>query len=114
MTKYLVIADVSQEAYSTESTLFGIFDSKEEAIQWIINNPIHEIDSSLCDCPFNFFKWYENEKVVNIYEYVENDSSFLRARKTKIGERTLSKEEYAEKYIKEFDGSPLCVGFYIE
>lgn len=113
MTKYLVIADISMQSYSAESTLFGIFDSKEEAVQWIINNPIHEIDSSLCDCPFDFFEWYEDEKEVEIYESRPSVNG-LRPRTVVIGMRTLSKEEYAEKYIKEFDGSPLCVGFYAE
>ena len=112
MTKYLVIADVSMQSYSTESTLFGIFDSKEEAVQWILNNPVHKIDSPLCST-FNFFEWYEDEKEVTIYESRPSVNG-LRPRKIAIGMRTLSKEEYAEKYIKEFDGSPLCVGFYAE
>lgn len=113
MTKYLVIADVSQSSYSSESTLFGIFDSKEEAVQWIINNPVHEIDSYLCYRPFDFFEEYEDEKEVTIYES-RPSANDLRPRKVAIGMRTLSKEEYAEKYIKTFDGSPLCVGFYAE
>lgn len=113
MTKYLVIANVSQSAYSLESTLFGIFNSKEEAVQWIINNPIHKIDSSLCYRPFDFFEWYEDEKEVKIYES-RPSANGLRPRKVAMGTRTLSKEEYAEKYIKTFDGSPLCVGSYAE
>lgn len=113
MTKYLVIADTSKYAYSTESTLFGVFDSKEKAVQWIINNPVHEIDSLLCDTLFDFFGRYEDEKKVTIYEsrpYVNG----LRPHKVATGTRVLSKEKYAEKYIKEFDGTPLCVGFYSE
>lgn len=113
MTKYLVIADVSMQSYSTESTLFGIFDSKEEAVQWIINNPVHEINSSLCYCPFDFFEEYEDEKEIKIYESRPSANGF-RPLKVAMGTRTLSKEEYAEKYIKTFDGSPLCVGFYAE
>jgi hypothetical protein len=112
MTKYLVIADVSKQSYSIETTLFGIFDSKEEAVQWIINNPIHEINSYLCDT-FNFFEWYEDEKQVEIFES-KHSVNDLRPRRISIGMRTLSKEEYAEKYVKEFDGSPLCVGYYAE
>lgn len=112
MTKYLIIADVSMQSYSTETTLFGIFDSKE-AVQWITNNPIHEIDSSLCYTPFDFFENYEDEKEVDIFEHRPSVNG-LRPRAVAIGMRTLSKEEYAEKYIKEFDGSPLCVGFYAE
>lgn len=112
MTKYLVIADVSMQSYSTETTLFGIFDSKEEAVQWIINNPTHEINSYLCGT-FNFFEWYEDEKQVEVFESRPSANGF-RPRKVVVGMRTLSKEEYAEKYIKEFDGSPLCVGYYAE
>ena len=112
MTKYLVIADVSQHPYSTENILFGIFDSKEEAVQWIVNNPTHEINSYLCGT-FNFFEWYEIDKQVEIVEFQPSVNG-LRPRRTVIGTRTLSREEYAEKYIKEFDGSPLCVGSYAE
>lgn len=112
MTKYLVIADVSMQPYSTETTLFGIFDSKEEAVQWIVNNPTHEINSYLCDT-FNFFEWYEDEKQVEVFES-RPSANGLRPRKVVVGMRTLSKEEYAEQYIKEFDGSPLCVGSYAE
>ena len=110
MTKYLVIADVSQHSYSTENILFGIFSTKEEAVQWIINNPIHELNSYLCGT-FDFFEWYENDKQVEIVERQPSVNG-LRPRSTVVGMRTLSKEEYAEKYIKEFDGSPLCVGSY--
>ena len=39
MTKYLIIADVSQHPYSTENILFEIFSTKEEAVKWIIDNP---------------------------------------------------------------------------
>lgn len=112
MTKYLVIADVSQHSYSTENILFGIFSTKEEATKWIIDNPTHELNSYLCDT-FDFFDWYEDEKQVEIVERQPSVNG-LRLRHTVVGMRTLSKEEYAEKYIKEFDGSPLCVGSYAE
>jgi hypothetical protein len=112
MTKYLVIADVSQHSYSTENILFGIFSTKEEAVKWIIDNSTHELNSYLCDT-FDFFEWYENEKNVEIVE-LQPSVNGLRPRHTVGGTRTLSKEEYAEKYIKEFDGSPLCVGSYAE
>jgi hypothetical protein len=112
MTKYLVIANIYPYGYGIDNTLFGIFNTKEEAVQWIINNPTHEMGE---EKPFDFFEWYEEEKVVDIYEYIgETTKLHLRPRKTKTGERTISKEEYAEKYIREFDGSPLCVGFYVE
>ena len=112
MTKYLVIADVSQHSYSTENILFGIFSTKEEATIWIINNPVHELNSYLCGT-FDFFEWYEDEKQVEIVER-QPSTNGLRPRHVVVGTRTLSKEEYAEKYIREFDGSPLCVGSYSE
>lgn len=112
MTKYLIIADVSQHPYSTENILFEIFSTKEEAVKWIIDNPTHELNSYLCGT-FDFFEWYEDEKQVEIVERQPSVNG-LRPRRTVIGTRTLSKEEYAEQYIKEFDGSPLCVGSYAE
>ena len=112
MTKFLVITDVSQHSYSTENVLFGIFNSKEEAVQWIINNPIHELNSYFCGT-FNFFEWYEDEKQVEVFESRPSVNG-IRSHTVAVGTRTLSKEEYVEKYIKEFDGSPLCVGFYAE
>ena len=104
--KYLVIADLSKIAYSINNFLFGIFDTKEEAIQWIIDNPSHETS----DGNFNFFEFYEGNKTVNIYEEIGEHGS-LRPRRTKVGERIMSKEEYAEMYIREFDGSPLSIGW---
>lgn len=104
--KYLVIADLSKIAYSINNFLFGIFDTKEEAVQWIINNPSHETS----DGDFNFFEFYEGNKIINIYEEIGEHGS-LRPRRTKVGERIMSKEEYAEMYIKEFDGSPLSIGW---
>ena len=112
MTKYLVIANIYPYGYGTDSTLFGIFDTKEEAVQWILEHPVHETEY---EETFDFFEFYEKDKIVSIYEHIGDTTNLtLRPRKTKIGERTLLKEEYAERYIKEFDGSPLCVGFYAE
>lgn len=104
--KYLVIADLSKIAYSINNFLFGIFDTKEEAVQWIIDNPSHETS----DGDFDFFEFYEGNKIINIYEEIGEHGS-LRPRRTKVGERIMSKEEYAEMYIREFDGSPLSIGW---
>lgn len=104
--KYLVIADLSKIAYSINNFLFGIFDTKEEAIQWIVNNSSHETS----DGDFNFFEFYEANKIINIYEEIGEHGS-LRPRRIKVGERIMSKEEYAEMYIREFDGSPLSIGW---
>lgn len=104
--KYLVIANLSKVAYSIDNFLFGIFDTKEEAIHWIVNNPTHETS----DGDFNFFEFYEDTKTVNIYEE-RKESGPLRPRKIKVGERVMSKEEYAQIYIHEFDGSPLSISW---
>jgi hypothetical protein len=110
MTKYLVMADIYPYGYGSEVVLFGIFNTKEEAIQWIISNPIQKTDY---EESFDFFETYEAQKEVTIYEE-HQDSKPIRSRKVAIGTKILSKEEYAERYIKEFDGSPLLVGFYAE
>lgn len=106
--KYLVVANLSK-TYGIDNFLFGIFDTKEEAIQWIINNPSHETSGG----NFNFFESYEDNKTINIYEKVNAPDS-LRPRRTKVSKRIMSKEEYAETYVLEFDGSPLCIGWYEE
>ena len=111
MTKYLVIADIYPYVYGSEVVLFGIFNTKEEAIQWIVSNPIQKTDYE--EESFDFFKTYEEQKEVTIYEERQNYKS-IRPHKVAMGTKVLSKEEYAERYIKEFDGSPLCVGFYAE
>ena len=111
MTKYLVMADIYPYGYGSEVVLFGVFNTKEEAIQWIISNPIQKTDYE--EESFDFFETYEAQKEVAIYEE-HQDTRSLRPRKVAVGMRVLSKEEYAEKYIKEFDGSPLLVGFYAE
>ena len=112
MKKYLIITDIYPYGYGTETVLFGIFDTKEEAVKWILEHPIQKTEY---EEPFNFFEFYEEDKIVAIYEHIgETTNLTMRPRKSKVGERTLSKEEYAEKYIKEFDGSPILVGFYAE
>ena len=40
MAKYLIIADTYNRPYGCEYTLFGIFDSHEEAVKWILDNPV--------------------------------------------------------------------------
>ena len=111
MTKYLILADIYPYGYGSEIVLFGVFNTKEEAIQWVLEHPIQKTDYE--DEDFNFFEAYEAQKEVAIYEE-HQDTRSLRPRKIAIGNRILSKEEYAERYIKEFDGSPLLVGYYAE
>jgi hypothetical protein len=64
---------------------------------------------------FDFFRYYEKSKVIGIYEDRGETTKSGMPKKTYIGERILSKEEYvADRYIKEFDGNPVCIGSYIE
>ncbi len=46
-TKYLVIADTYPYAYGAEYTLFGIFDTKQEAINFIIKHPTIKINDDI-------------------------------------------------------------------
>ena len=111
MAKYIITADTYQHGYGSEITFFGIFDSKEDAINWIVNNPIHKVNHET----FDFFSLYDYYKTVNIYEEPKDlTSSGFRERRVKIGERTLSKEEYAENFVNEFNGSPVYLGGYVE
>ena len=111
MTKYIVTADTYQHGYGSEINFFGIFDSKEEAINWIMLNPTHEIDNET----FDFFWLYDHFKTIDIYEESGNKTpSGFRERKVKVGERIMPKEEYAERFVNEFNGSPVYLGGYIE
>ena len=39
MKKYLVIVEAARQSYSTNSQLCGIFNTEDEAIEWVLNNP---------------------------------------------------------------------------
>lgn len=96
-TKYLVIANTYTNGYGAEYTLFGIFDTEKEAIDFIINNPTIKIgedvdyDDEPIDIVFNFFEYYYPTNINNI-----------------------TKEDYISRYIKKFDGNPTYIGGYIE
>ena len=98
MKKYLVIADTYLRAYGAEYTLFGIFDTKEEAVQFILNyQPTDDFDQ------FDFFAGFEEGKGEVHYR--------------RHGEKwyvPVTKEAYALRYIEEFDGKPLYIGGYQE
>lgn len=99
MKKYLVIVDAARQRYSTNSQLCGIFNTEDEAIEWVLNNPtIMVIDG--CGDKYQFTIRLKNFDF-NLYEWVEIPQSELR-------------EFIREHYIVEFDGSPICVGFYEE
>ena len=110
MKKYLVIAQ-TYNGYGAEYHLFDVCDSKEDAIKFVLDNPVHQIGEDF----FDFFSDYEKDKVRGIYEYVGETTKSGLPKKTRIGERILSKEEYAEEqFITEFNGNPICIGSYIE
>lgn len=88
-TKYLVIADTYTGSYGVRYTLFGIFNTEKEAIDFIINNPTIKIDEDFgYDIIFDFFEYYKPT--------------------------ITSKRDYARQYIKRFNGNPIHIGGYIE
>lgn len=111
MAKFIVTADTYQYAYGMEITLFGIFDTEAEALKFILENPVQSIqDVHGGEDTFDFFKYYEKQKTVKVYE---EGPYGLKSRKY-VGDRTVSKEEYAMRYIQKFDGKPLYLGGYVE
>jgi hypothetical protein len=111
MKKYLVTANTYTLPYGVQYNLFAICDSKEEAIKFVMDNPVQQIGED----SFDFFRHYEKNKVRGIYEHTGETTKSGMPKKTRVGERILSKEEYvADKYITEFDGTPVCIGSYIE
>ena len=110
MKKYLVIADTYPHAYGAEYTLFGIFDTREEAIDWIIKHPVvvigdvmDETVESNDEVFFDFFKYYEEEK--GIYHFNRQGEKIYRF---------TTKEDYASQYILEYEGGPKYIGGYRE
>jgi hypothetical protein len=111
MKRYLVIADTCTLGYGVMYHLFAICNSKEEAIKFVMDNPVQQIGED----SFDFFRHYETGKVRGIYEHIGETTKSGMPKKTRVGERILSKEEYiADIFITEFDGNPICVGGYIE
>lgn len=113
--KYLVIADTYNGGYGCEYTLFGIFDTEEEAVKWIINNPRVCIAASESDEEdqyeeyFDFFEDYDEERG-GIYRRLRN-SQFSD------GFVPMTKEEYILsrcRYIRRFNGEPTWIGGYQE
>lgn len=99
MKKYLVVVEAARESYSTNSQLCGIFDTEDEAIEWVLNNPTIMVTDGRGDK----FQFTINLKKYNhkLRKWVEIPQSELR--------------EFIRKHcIVEFDGSPVCVGFYEE
>lgn len=98
MKKYLVIANTFQSGYGCEFTFFGIFDTKDDAVRWIIGHPVvifHPNNDMNYSEKFSFFHGFEDE----VDQYYGS---------------SMTKEEYALRYISEFDGNPVYIGGYIE
>lgn len=110
MEKYIVTADTYCGGYGTEITLFGIFDTEAEALKFIMDNPKLKYNGLYGEDEFDFFKFYEKWKTEKIYAECEP----LKSRRY-VGERTLSKEEFALKhYVQKFNGTALYLGGYVE
>ena len=108
MAKYLVTADTYQFGYGCEFTLFGIFDTKKEAIGWIINNPVivmEEPDPTV---------GYDGEKFHFFWNFEDGKGEYHLRRGGEKVYRFMTKEEYAERYVHEFDGKPMFIGGYQE
>ena len=110
MTKYIVVADTYNLGYGSEFYLFSIFNTKEEAIKWIINNPEHSIPDSYdpdTQISFNFFDNYHVDMKERVFK--EINGKYVH-----VEDRPVTIEMYCEKFIKEFNGTPIYVGGYIE
>lgn len=99
--KYLIIANIASQNYAIDNMLFGIFDHKEEAIQYIIDNPVYSFNEFET---FDFFENYSENKYFEVFD--RDQDTFFRFK--------LTKEQYAERYIQEFNNSPISVGCYYE
>ena len=69
---FLVIADTYTGGYGTELTLFGIFPTKKEAVRFIVDNPVQMIMCHDWKEEYDFFQYYDKEKVQKIYEAPDN------------------------------------------
>ena len=97
MKKYLVIVEAARQSYSTNSQLCGIFNTEDEAIEWVLNNPTIMATDGRGD-KFQFTIKLRNFDL-RLSKWVEIPQSELR-------------EFIRKNYIVEFDGAPVCVGFY--
>ena len=109
MKKYLIIADTYPRAYGVEYHLFGIFDTREEAVDWILNHPIvvmgDVMDPEDEEGAFDFFENYDSEN---------HRAVLYRNRNGEIVYEPMSRESYAMRYVVEFNGSPMHIGGYQE
>lgn len=121
MAKYLVIADTYRYSYGCEYTLFGVFDTREEATQFILDYTPAQPDEYE-DHPFDFFESYEETRTVYYRPDTGQVVKRLRPRRGVVVNEgdyavkilPISKEEYAQRFIKEFNGEPMYIGGYCE
>ena len=113
MAKYLVIADTYQRGYGVTYYLFGIFDTKKEAVKWVIDNPVVQIEDSAAPYSAKFFDFFED------YEEGKGLIKYIREKPLEPLQKTyiqMTKEEFVLRYIEEFEGThkPLYIGGYVE
>lgn len=108
MAKYLVIANTYRFAYGCEYTLFGVFDTQEEALKWILEHPKVCLDASYEEEYFDFFEDYNEE--------LGGKKNCSRRGMGGNPVIPMTKEEYilGSRYIRRFNGEPMYIGGYCE
>jgi hypothetical protein len=123
MKKYLVIADTYPFGYGCEYNLFGVFDTRDEAVKWILEHPIvkkHFTDIAGTEYEeefFDFFKGYEAVREIHINPATGQQVRVRRREELAnypIKTIEITKGEYVSKYIHEFNGEPMYIGGYQE
>ena len=107
----MVIADTYNRGYGCEYYLFGIFNTQEEALKWIIDHPVVCTFASEEDDyeeSFNFFEGYD-EKLGGVHRPTRSmyENSLI----------PMTKEEYILghcRFIRRFNGEPMYIGGYQE
>ena len=115
MAKYLVIANTYGHAYGCELTLFGIFDTQEEALKWILEHPKVCLYASESDEEDQYEEWFD------FFEDYDEELGGMKnySRRSMWGNPVIpmTKEEYIlgrKHYIHRFNGEPLYLGGYCE
>ena len=110
MKKYFVIADTYQRAYGCEYYLFGIFDTKEEAVNWIIEHSV------ICLEEPDEEEGYEGSYHNFLLGYEEGKGAVRKMRDGVKRYTPMTKEEYISRsrYIREFNDEPMYIGGYQE
>ena len=99
MKKYLVIVEAARQSYSTNSQLCGIFNTEDEAIEWVLNHPTIKV-ADIYGEPFEF--------TIKMETFDRNLRKLVKVPQSEL------REYIRESYIVECGGSPVCVGFYEE